>query len=208
MNTSVPWTQETTKIYTDARNGQNQIINTNLPIVSNLVEQEARNVSGAAKQRREARSAVDLAINSLKELPNRIDTILGSIDTGGIENAIKDTESRIADEKSKQSKSEELLAIRKEQSETLAKKYSANYHSSWLGLWRPLKENTHVGLNVASVAFGLIAAVFISLFAYNYFKSPAATGGAADLTTNVRNAGNVFAAGLIGGFRKVKRAIS
>jgi hypothetical protein len=208
MNISIPWNQESTKTYELSRKSHNDVINNNLPILNNLVEQEARNVSGAAQRRREARGAVDLALNSLKALPNQIDGVIRSIDIGGLENAIKTTDERITEEKSKQKKSEELLAIRKEQSETLAKKYSANLHSSWLGLWRPLKENTHVGLNVASVAFGIIAAVFIGFFAYSYFSSPASGGGAGDIATNVRNAGNVFATGLIGGFRKVKRAIN
>jgi hypothetical protein len=172
------------------------------------VEQEARGVSGAALQRSAARSAVDSSINSLKDLPNQIDERIAKIDIGGIQNQLRVVEDRIRDEKGKQKQSNTLLEIRKEQSAALIKKYSANLHSSWLGLWRPLQENTHVGLNVASAFFGLLAAALLGYLVYTTYISPAASGGGNSIQTNVRNAGNAFVSGLIGGFRKVKHSIN
>ena len=46
-----------------------------------------------------------------------------------------------------------LSEVRKEQVVSLENKEAANYHSSWMGLFRPLKEESRVGLLVAAVAF-------------------------------------------------------
>lgn len=180
---SIPWNADIAKNFRTSNNSVNGTINANLPIYMNLVEQQARNVNGAAAQRSNARSAVDGAINALKGIPLGIDTRIAQIDIGGIQNKIKVVEDAIAAEKSKQKKSEELLEIRKEQTTALEKKYSANLHSSWLGLWRPLKDNTHVGLNVASAMFGLLGLLTIAYLAYTQFVAP--VGGASEIASNL-----------------------
>ncbi len=201
---SIPWNSSIAKNFLDSNTSINRTINNNLPIYSNLVEQQARNVTGAAAQRTKARSTVDMAINQLKDIPNTIDARISQIDIGGIQNKIKVVEESIAEERKKQGKATELLEIRKEQSASLEKKYSANYHSSWLGLWRPLKDSTHVGLNVASAMFGLLGLLTVGYLGY-IFYSTRATGGAVE---TLRNSSNNLIAGLVGGFRKVKRAIN
>ena len=199
----IPWDSNSAVNLTNMKNAQNRILDSNLPIYSNLVEQQARNMPGALGERNKARAKIDLAINELKSIPNTLDGVISQFDVAGIQNQINVLDSQIAEEKTKQAKSNELLALRKEQSETLIKKYSSNLHSSWLGLWRPLKENTHVGLNVASVFFGLIATILIGYLGYNYYMPPAAGGG--NPVANVRSAGNTIMTNLIGGFQKVKR---
>jgi hypothetical protein len=56
-----------------------------------------------------------------------------------------------------------LNEIRKEQAESLTKKGAGNYHSTWMGLYRPLKEESRTGLAVAAVAFFLI---FVSVLVF------------------------------------------
>jgi hypothetical protein len=56
---------------------------------------------------------------------------------------------------------EVLSAIRKEQADALSNKRLGNLHSSWVGLWRPLADESRTGLLVASIAFALIAIVSI-----------------------------------------------
>jgi hypothetical protein len=205
----IPWNADVAKNFSASNKSLNATIDSRLPNFVNMVEQEARGVSGAALQRSAARSAVDSSINSLKNLPNTIDERIAKIDIGGIQNQLRIVEDRIRDEKGKQKQSSTLLEIRKEQTAALIKKYSSNLHSSWLGLWRPLQENTHVGLNVASAFFGILAAALIGYLVYTSYISPAAgTGGGNSIQTNVRNAGNAFMSGLIGGFRKVKNTIN
>jgi hypothetical protein len=209
----IPWNSEIEKNLINSARNQSTLIDRNLPIFVNQVEQEARNISGVARQRQNARGTIDTALNNLKSIPNAIDGRIAQVDIGGIQNKIKVVESQIGAEKTKQSKSNEFLEIRKEQHEALEKKYAANLHSSWLGLWRPLQDNTHVGLNVASAMFGVLALLTIGYLAYGYFKSgaPAAAavgaGSDTDIGVMMRNGAKNIAAALSGGFRKVKRAV-
>lgn len=61
-----------------------------------------------------------------------------------------------------------LNEIRKEQAASLTKKGAGNYHSTWMGLYRPLKEESRTGLAVAAVAFFLI---FVSVIIFGVFNS-------------------------------------
>jgi hypothetical protein len=205
---NIPWNNDIARNFDSASQSSNNRINSQLPIFMNNVEQQARNVTGAAAQRNAARSAVDGAINALKNVPLGIDSRIGMIDIGGIQTKINGVEQQIAAEKAKQSKSNELLELRKEQTAVLEKKYSANLHSSWLGLWRPLKDNTHVGLNVASVMFGILALLAIGYLGYMYYTSaaPAAApaGGNAGIAGLINAGAKNFMQNLTGGFRKVK----
>ena len=205
----IPWNTSISNNLSTSLNNNNATINTNLPIFVNLVENEARGASGAASQRSTARQRVDTAINNLKAVPLAIDGYISRIDIGGIQNSIKAVEQQIAAEKSKQSKSNEILELRKEQTAALEKKYSANLHSSWLGLWRPLKDETHVGLNVASVMFGILALLAIGYLGYAFISAPATTAsstGGSSIPEAVREGAKNIFAGLTGGFRKVKNS--
>jgi hypothetical protein len=195
----IPWTVAYAKQVNDAIRSNNNILNTNLPVYVNNVEQEVRGVSGVKERRENAKASVNSAILTLQGISNMIDDNLNKIDIGGIQNKINVVEEQIKAEREKQNKSQELLSIRKEQSVALEQKYAANLHSSWLGLWRPLKDTTHVGLNVASVVFGLLALLTIGYMVYTTFVTPALGGGSTEQVSN-----NILA-GLTGGFRKGKR---
>jgi hypothetical protein len=56
-------------------------------------------------------------------------------------------------------KQAELEKIRQEQVASLANREAANYHTSWLGLQRPMKEGSRLGLLVAAGFFALLAIV-------------------------------------------------
>jgi hypothetical protein len=205
--TRIPWNKETENIWKSYVKLSDDEINKKLPIFNNLVEQEARKVDGAATQRQEARNQVDMSTNFLKGISVSVDERISQINIGGIQNKISVVEEQIAAERGKQSKSNELLEIRKEQSAALEKKYSSNLHSSWLGLWRPLKDNTHTGLNVASFAFGLIALIAIAYLSYNYVSAPGSSGGsAASVVPAIQTAAKNMFNNLSGGFRKVKNS--
>lgn len=195
----IPWNASLSRSAVAQNTNLMQQINTNLPIYVNQVEADVRGVGGVSARRRTARNAVDMAINAMQAQNTDIGNRVGNFDIGGIQNRIRVVEDQISAEREKQKKSSEILAIRKEQSETLEKKYSANLHSSWLGLWRPLKDSTQVGLNVASVMFGLLALLTIGFMAYNRFVTPAIAGGAVQESTQSN-----LLRGLMGGFRKAR----
>jgi hypothetical protein len=199
----IPWTTELAKQYATQNSINNANFDNSLRVYTSNVEQEVRGVQGVKAMRETAKRNVDTATAGLKNIPNAIDGLISQMDIGGIQNKIRVVEDQIKAEREKQNKSEELLAIRKEQSAALEAKYAANYHSSWLGLWRPLKDNTHVGLNVASVVFGLLALVAISFLVYSNVLVPA-VGGAEPSAVEGASGNNLLRA-LAGGFRKGKR---
>ncbi len=51
----------------------------------------------------------------------------------------------------------ELDAIRQEQTRSLETREAGNYHTSWMGLQKPLKEASQTGLLVAAGLFALVA---------------------------------------------------
>ncbi len=59
-----------------------------------------------------------------------------------------------------------LNEIRKEQAAALEKRSDGNYHSSWLGLWKPLRDEYRVGIAVIAMGMGLIAALLLGLLFY------------------------------------------
>jgi hypothetical protein len=82
----------------------------------------------------------------------------------------------------------ELQTIREEQVKSLENREEANYHSSWMGLEKPLKPESHVGLSVAAGAFGFVA-ILVVIYMYRTRSSEAP-----DFTSFFR-----------GGFRAMKR---
>jgi hypothetical protein len=58
-------------------------------------------------------------------------------------------------------KAESIADVRREQSDALKHKNVGNYHSSWIGLWRPLHEDTRMGLFIAALMFLLVAVVSV-----------------------------------------------
>jgi hypothetical protein len=196
----IPWTTELAKQYESLNSVNNANFDNSLRVYTSNVEQEVRGVNGVKAQRETAKRNVDTATAALKNIPNAIDGLIAQMDISTIQNKIQVVEEQIKAEREKQNKSQEILAIRKEQSAVLEQKYSANNHSSWLGLWRPLKDNTHVGLNVASVVFGLLALLTIGYMIYGRVVAPA-VGGA----ESVAAASNNLFTTLTGGFRKGKR---
>jgi len=61
--------------------------------------------------------------------------------------------------------------IRQEQVNALETRDAANFHTSWMGLTRPLKEESRTGLAVAAGAFALIAIV-MTLYIFRTSSAP------------------------------------
>jgi hypothetical protein len=101
---------------------------------------------------------------------------------------INGREEEIKHLKAEVQKERELAALRKEQAEALKQKYVGNFHSSWFGLWRPLTEQSRVGLLVTSILFGVVSLMSIGFFIYlnrQSFGSPASLTTAS--SSGIRN---------------------
>ena len=58
----------------------------------------------------------------------------------------------------------DIVELRKEQAEELKTKYGANFHSSYLGLWRPLEPETHAVLYTTSIVLALLSVLGLVWF--------------------------------------------
>jgi len=89
----------------------------------------------------------------------------------------------------------ELAKLRKEQAADVKKyRLDANYHTSVLGLWKPLHSSTHSVLYTVSVVLGLIAVasiVFLTMTHGNR-SSPAKSGTGGSSSFNTRGTGQLF----------------
>lgn len=63
-----------------------------------------------------------------------------------------------------------LDGIRQEQTSALENREEANFHSSWMGLIRPLKEESRTGLAVAAGAFALVGILAILYIVKDYLS--------------------------------------
>ncbi len=68
--------------------------------------------------------------------------------------AVKELEKKVEQERI-------LEGIRQEQVKSLENREEANFHTSWMGLNRPLRPESHTGLIVAAGAFATLALVLI-----------------------------------------------
>lgn len=142
---------------------EKKIVNDNLPIILDRTPAAVLNLQGAEQQINTSKSAIQSAIDTIKrktaEVKNVVDSMVAK--TATLRNSIESKREVTQDLKKKVEGGEVLNAIRKEQAEALDNKGLGNLHSSWVGLWRPLAEESRTGLLVASIAFALIAIVSI-----------------------------------------------
>lgn len=136
--------------------------------ISEMLQDEMRNIvknhTMSAEQKSVAFSdlthKIDLALYELKNKAAEIRTKLTSTqaDTRALEAQIRQKKDELTRLRADVTQSASVAGVRKEQAASLAQKDSANYASSvWLGLERPLKETSHMGLLVAGIAFFLVA---------------------------------------------------
>ena len=81
----IPWDSNAGVNLSNMNKSQNAILDSNIPIYSNLVEQVARNVADAQQEFNKVRGKIDLAINDLKSIPNTLDSIISQFDVAGIQ---------------------------------------------------------------------------------------------------------------------------
>ena len=104
------------------------------------------------------KSGVTSAIDSISSKIGEINGIVTKLNEKLVEDKteLQITKENIKVAEEELEKERVLNEIRKEQAESLTKKGAGNYRSVWMGLYRPLKEESRTGLAVAAVAFFLI----------------------------------------------------
>lgn len=117
-------------------------------------------------------------INSdMSNYNGRMDHILHTIERehADISRNVKGAKERTNDILHKLGTTKELAELRKEQAEELKTKYGANFHTSYLGLWRPLHPETHAILYTLAIVFGLTSVAAIVFLILTTASLPAMT---------------------------------
>jgi hypothetical protein len=131
---------------------------TNMNTLSDYVDMAANDLPNAKTAMNNAEAAIETTIHNLATKNNALrniikgagnDSLLKNEDIQGLRENVKALRERVG-------KAKELEAVRQEQTRTLANRMEANLHSSWLGLLRPLREESRTGLVVAGVCFLLL----------------------------------------------------
>lgn len=143
----------------------------NASTVEQIAPSVVMNLQGANSQNTTARAAIDTDLEAIRRRTNNVTSIIERITSNnkGVNTRIAELKQKADITKKAVEEAETLAKIRKEQSDALAKRGAGNLHSSWMGLWRPLSEQSYSGLIIASIAFGLIA---IATFVYVFFILP------------------------------------
>lgn len=139
--------------------------------------------------------------NDLQLINNRRGQLSEMIDSAAnagrdAKNKIEILETRLKVTKDEVKKETTINDLRKEQAASLANKYEANFHSSWLGLWRPLSEQSFYGLMISSIFFALLAVVGIGVALRLYFGARRGGGG---VTSAIPSFSSVGGSGTTGG---------
>lgn len=132
--------------------------------------QDAQNAVTTAKA--EIESGISTLQSRDMELKSKLQALLRENEQSA--SKIKMLETQNAATKQSVKEAETLAALRKEQADELRRKGEGNFHSSWMGLWRPLSEQSQFGLIIASVFFGIVSLIFIFLYAKQLFPVIAA----------------------------------
>lgn len=113
-----------------------------------------------------AKQSVETLHEQMRRTINSVQTAIDTMSakTTDIRTIIQTKRTQVAELDKSVLEAQTLANIRKEQAEALKQKYNANYHSSWLGLWRPLSDSSRVGVLISSIALGLVAVCSIVFY--------------------------------------------
>jgi hypothetical protein len=128
------------------------------------IQDAQRDVSNAKS---EIESGISVLQSRNNELQGKLQSMLRENEQSS--SRVKTLETQVETNTKSVKEAETLAALRKEQADELRSKGEGNYHSSWMGLWRPLSEQSRLGLIIATVFFGLITLILIILYAKQVF---------------------------------------
>lgn len=145
----------------------------NLPNIERNTPSVIMKLGGAEQSMNKAKLDITMGIDTLNR---SISTLKTYSDTILQQSKSLTTEIKEEKEKNKKlaetvSQSETLSQIRKEQADVLKKKYDANLHSSWLGLFRPLADTSRIALLISGIMLCLLFLVSLIYFFWEKVSS-------------------------------------
>jgi hypothetical protein len=154
----------TDRIVKDQESERTRIIDTvnmNLKLITDRTPAAALNLPNASSEINAAKTAVEANLSRLAQMTNEVDNAIQKVTDVGKQsgNVYLDRKAQIDELTKEKIQNKNLLEIRKEQAESLKQKYSSANHTSYLGLWRPLSDETRFLLLILSIILGLVALV-------------------------------------------------
>lgn len=166
---SITGNMELRQLDAEVENAKRTILH-NLPTIERNTPSVILKLGGAEQAMNKAKSDISMGIDTINRNTNAVkqmaDTILQKSQKLNQEIKNKKQETRALKNNVKQS--ETLSKIRKEQAEALKQKYGANLHSSWLGLYRPLADDSRVALLTSGI---VLCALFLVSLAYYFWDN-------------------------------------
>jgi hypothetical protein len=138
-------------------------VNMNLKLITDRTPAAALNLPNASSDINAAKTAVEANLSRLAQMTNEVDNAIQKVTDVGKQsgNVYLDRKAQIDELTKEKIQNKNLLEIRKEQAESLKQKYSSANHTSYLGLWRPLSDETRFLLLILSIILGLVALVSV-----------------------------------------------
>lgn len=163
--------------------------NENIPILEKSADNVILAIPGAEVTHNNARNNIENSVLNMKRATKNTRDSIKQIDHNSIIRKINKTKQQLQAEKDSLKNKQIVVNVRKEQTNALQTKEIANYHSSWLGLWRPLSETGRITLFILSIVFGILFIIFVAYFLNTNMKG----GGQSSIPTNTSsNSSNVF----------------
>ena len=138
-------------------------INEQLTTITNLTPSAGYGMQDAKDKIEKAKQDIKNRIDYMETKIQFVDTAATSL-LETLKHAKRELNETIQAEEAVKKKVEEsknIFELRKTQSESLQTKNEGNFHTSWLGLWRPLTEESRLALFVVSIVFGIISVISI-----------------------------------------------
>jgi hypothetical protein len=176
--------------------------NTNIPILQNTSDNVVLQIPGAQERHNRAQNAIENNVGIMKRSANSMREIIKKIDHSTIIWKINKVKQQLEGQNNILKEKQVIVNLRKEQTEALDKKESANLHSSWIGLWRPLSETGRTTLFILSIVFSLL---FLTVGVY-LFSNLAMKGGQINTSSTLPTSMNRNVLNLFGGGSFFKRS--
>ena len=169
------WNADIEKSYRSQVTDATKQAQDNFSVVMDRTPAAVLNLPGAQDQVNRSKQLIEQAVQSVKQrtrdISNEIDKIAANKAQIRNDLNVKKEETHVI--KRQVHEARELNKLRQEQAAELQRKYGSNLHTSYLGLWRPLAEQSHMGLIVAAAMFALIAIVSIVFIVRDWRSAPA-----------------------------------
>ncbi len=162
-NRGMAWNPDIARNYESIRNEQKSNIESSCKIILDRTPAAAINITESVKQVYDSKNAVTVALSILKAKTDELKIVVEKLDQENkqTKREINKTKQVLKEMRATYREKRIIDDLRKEQADSLNRKTLGNLHSSMMGLWRPLREESRIGLLISAIAFFLVTIAII-----------------------------------------------